>query len=82
METQNLKVIGRNIRLVRQITGVSQEAIAVKLNVSQAAYSKMENGIISLTEERLKIISSELNISDKALRSMNFNDVVKGIQNR
>ncbi len=72
-----MKVTGNNIRIIRQLKGVSQEAIAVKRNVSQAAYSKMENGIISLSAERLKIILHELNVSEKALRELDINTIFK-----
>lgn len=72
-----MEILGNNIRVIRQIKGVSQEAIAFKLNISQAAYSKMENGIISLSEERLKIILNELNISEKTLRELDIKNVLK-----
>ena len=74
---EKVKMLGDNIRIIRQIKGVSQEAIAVKLNISQAAYSKMENGIISLSAERLMIILNELNVSEKTLREPDMKNVLK-----
>lgn len=81
MESRDSKVVGTNIRIMRQMLGISQEAIAIKLNISQAAYSKMESGIIPLTEERLKIILSEFNIRDRRFIDINFNEVIKDILN-
>lgn len=73
----NIKLFGSKIRIIRQIKGVSQEALAVKLNISQAAYSKIENGKTILTSERLAIILKELNISDKTLREFDSNEIFK-----
>lgn len=77
MDLQNLRMLGNKIRTIRQIKGISQDALAVKLNVSQAAYSKMENGIIALTDERFAIILKELNVSDKALKDFDLNEILK-----
>ncbi len=64
-------MIGNKIRMVRQIKGISQEAMAMKLMISQPAYSKIENGKIVLTQERLQIILDELNISEEMIRQFN-----------
>ncbi|MBA3706815.1 MAG: helix-turn-helix transcriptional regulator [Bacteroidetes bacterium] len=71
------KPLGSKIRILRQMQGISQKAIAVKLNISQAAYSKIENKKTILTEERLKIILKELNVSDEILRNFDLNEVLK-----
>ena len=78
MSSNNLKTLGNNIRMIRQIKGVSQEALAVKLNISQAAYSKMENGKIRLTAERFEMILRELSVCDKTVRDFDLNEIFKG----
>ncbi len=70
-------MIGNKIRIVRQIKGISQEAMAMKLMISQPAYSKIENGKIVLTKERLQIILDELNISEETMREFNPIDILK-----
>ena len=72
-----VKLLGNNIRTIRQIKGISQEALAMKLNISQAAYSKMENGLIVLTDERLEIILKELNISHETVLDFDLNKIFK-----
>lgn len=73
----NLTMLGNKIRIIRQIKGISQLALAVKLDISQAAYSKIENGKTILTSDRLVIILRELNISDKTLRDFDSNEIFK-----
>jgi transcriptional regulator with XRE-family HTH domain len=70
-------MIGNKIRIVRQIKGISQEAMAMKLMISQPAYSKIENGKIVLSKERLQIILDELNISEETIREFNPIDILK-----
>lgn len=73
----NFKFIGSKVRIVRQIKGVSQEALAVKLDISQAAFSKIENGKTVLTGAHLEVILRELNITDKTLRDFDLNEIFK-----
>ncbi len=70
-------MIGNKIRIVRQIKGISQEAMAMKLMISQPAYSKIENGKIVLSPERLQIILDELNISEETIREFNPTDILR-----
>ncbi len=73
---EEFNILGNKIRALRQIQGISQEAIAIKLNISQAAYSKIENKKIIITPERLKIILKELNVSDETLRKFNLKEIL------
>lgn len=43
----------QKIKLLRKQYNLSQEAVAFELNISQAAYSKIENGSTMLTVEHL-----------------------------
>ncbi|HEY1008601.1 MAG: helix-turn-helix domain-containing protein [Daejeonella sp.] len=51
------------IRIRRQRKGISQDAMAFYLNISQAAYSKMENGETEIKIPRLYDIADILEIS-------------------
>lgn len=50
----------RKIRVVRRLKGYSQEYMAIKMGISQNAYSKMERGKIRLAPERILNISKLL----------------------
>ncbi len=55
--------IGDQIRAVRKRKKVTQEELAEVLNISQKAYSKIENGETALKVKRLKKIANYLNVS-------------------
>lgn len=54
--------IGKKIRIVRQLKGYSQEYMAMRLGISQNAYSKLERGRIKLKNARVILISEILEI--------------------
>ncbi len=51
-----------NIRTIRQRKGISHEAMAVNLGISQTAYTKIEREETKLTVERLQKIAEILNV--------------------
>ena len=57
-----MTIIGRKIRIVRQLKGYSQEYMAMRLGISQNAYSKLERGKIRLKNQRVIEISGILEI--------------------
>ncbi len=57
-----MTIIGRKIRIVRQLKGYSQEYMAMRLGISQNAYSKLERGKIKLNNQRVIEISGILEI--------------------
>ena len=65
--------IAQNIRKIRDIRGFTQEFVAEKLELSQSAYSKIEQGKIFLTEEVKEKIAKTLGVSKKLLESYNDN---------
>lgn len=65
--------LARNIRKIRDIRGLSQEFVAEKLELSQSAYSKIEQGKTFLTEEVKEKIATVLGVSKKLLESYNDN---------
>lgn len=48
-----IKAIAANIRHKREYRNYTQEYLALKLNISQNAYSKIELGYTKITVERL-----------------------------
>lgn len=65
-----VKTLVRNIRIIRERKGYTQDYLAAKLEISQNAYSKIELGQISLTVERLFKIAMVLEM--EAIELLNF----------
>jgi transcriptional regulator with XRE-family HTH domain len=63
--------IGDKIRKVRELKGFTQDFMAGKLEMSQRAYSKIENNDIKLDWGRIEDISKILNIEPTDLVSFN-----------
>lgn len=54
--------LGSKIRFFREMKGISQEALASQLGISQQAYQKIECGSTKLDIERANIIAHELGL--------------------
>jgi len=64
--------LGTKIRFVRaKVRDYTQEYMAQKLNISQNTYSKIENGQIKITLDRLEEISQILEIPVEDLLRVN-----------
>jgi len=63
---------GTLIRKIREQKKVTQEEVARHLNISQNAYSKIENGITQLTVNPVKQISAALGVSPVELLGDEF----------
>lgn len=63
-DTLNLKIkqVAANIRKIREHRNYTQEYLAVKLHISQNAYSKIELGYTRITVERLFQIAEILGV--------------------
>lgn len=59
--------VGDRIRAIRKRKGLQQIDLADLLNISQRAYSKLENGETQLTIARLQKIAQFLNVSTTEL---------------
>ena len=55
-------MVHENLKKIRTAKGVTQSHLAKKLNISNMAYSRMENGDSKIDVERLKIISKALSV--------------------
>ncbi|QTN38955.1 helix-turn-helix transcriptional regulator [Cryomorphaceae bacterium] len=72
--------ICKNIRVIREIKGLSQEYVSLKLEISQSAYAKMERGETKLTVQRLKDICQILEIDVPQLfRESNLIERLQGL---
>lgn len=59
---ESFKMLGENIRAIRKQKGLSQEELAVKLNVVRQTVSKWENGLSVPDSQLLLLISEELDV--------------------
>lgn len=64
-----------NIREIRKEKGISHEAMAVNLGISQAAYTKLENKETKLTVDRLYKIAEILDTKIEKLLDLNTNKI-------
>ena len=65
-----IKEIAANIRHKREYRNYTQEYLALKLNISQNAYSKIELGYTKITVERLFQIANILEFDVTELLGM------------
>lgn len=65
-----IKTVASNIRKIREHHHYTQEYLAVKLNISQNAYSKIELGYTKITLERLFQIAEILEIDTLELLNL------------
>lgn len=49
----NKNIVGECIRIMREIKGLKQEYMAMKLDLSQSGYAKIESGKSSINLKRL-----------------------------
>ena len=83
METktkQPKKHIGRNIRRMREMMGVKQEAIAHKLNTTQQSISNMEQKE-KMDDEELGKVAEALGVTKEAIENFSEEAVSYYIQN-
>lgn len=72
-----IKSVAANIRKVREYREYTQEYLAVKLGISQNAYSKIELGYTRITLERLLQIAEVLEVEAVDLMSGRGEDLVR-----
>lgn len=54
--------IGEKIRMIREMKGISQEAVATHLDISPQAYGKIEREETKLDTNRIKLIAEYLGV--------------------
>jgi len=73
------------LRMLRLKNNFTQENVAFELGISQKAYSKIENGQVRLTQDRITILSKIFNVPtsefcqlcDKSLNNNKLNLLLK-----
>jgi transcriptional regulator with XRE-family HTH domain len=70
--------LGNNIRRIRELKGIKQEAFAEMMGVTQAAVSKLES-TAKIDDERLKDIASKLGVSADAIKNFNADSAINFI---
>lgn len=80
-------MIGNKIKNIRELKNFTQEYMAEKLDISQAAYSKLEKGDIKVSSDKLSQIAKILDVNPEDITSFDsqkyfnsFNNV-KGSNN-
>lgn len=66
--------IGFKIKKIRELRGYSQFYVASELNITQSAYSKIENGCCKLCTTRFIEISKILKVEPNKI--LNFNGTI------
>lgn len=70
-DTVFLKKLGLKLKILRSIKGVSQDDIAIGLNIDKSYYSKVERGLTNSTVTYLKHLADFLGVELTEL--LNFN---------
>ena len=76
-----IKAVALNIRKIREHRDYTQEYLAMKLGISQNAYSKIELAYTRITLERFIQIAQILEVDSVDLLTGNSDDML-GLQNR
>lgn len=73
--------ISNNIRKIRQWKGYSQQKMADKLSMNQAAYCDIESGQTKITAEKLEKIAEALEVSIDVIENLNESVVFNSCKN-
>ena len=81
MQTQQTKTVhhGRNVKRIREILGIKQEALASDLGLSQQAISQLEQKE-ALDKDMLEKIAGALKVSPDAISNFNEENTIYNIQ--
>jgi transcriptional regulator with XRE-family HTH domain len=67
--------IGRKIERIRMLRGIKQETLAIKLGLTQAAISKMEQSE-KVSEDKLKLVADALGVTVDAIKNFDENATI------
>lgn len=76
-EKEQFMELGEKVSLMRTLKGLTQEEMAVKLNMSTTGYAKIERGETKLQNPRLEKIAEVLGIGMKDLINFDTQNVFK-----
>lgn len=69
--------IGEKIRMIREIKGISQEAVATHLDITPQAYGKIEREETKLDFKRIEEIAKYLNITVDEIMNFDAKNIFK-----
>ncbi|WP_221390730.1 helix-turn-helix domain-containing protein [Dyadobacter sp. NIV53] len=72
-----IKIVSTNIRKIREYRNYTQDYLAMKLGISQNAYSKIELAYTRITLERLIQIAQILEVDSVDLLSTNSENLIR-----
>lgn len=73
--------IGPNIKFLRNLKGLKQEAVAIELGISQAEYSLIENSDF-IDDEIIFQIAKILNVTAEVIKEFNESQAFYSIENK
>lgn len=73
--------VGSNIRFIRNIKGIKQEAMAMELGITQPEYSVIENSE-TVDDQLIFEIAKILNVTPEIIKEFNENHAFYSIENR
>jgi transcriptional regulator with XRE-family HTH domain len=71
-----IKAVALNVRKIREFRNYTQEYLALKLGITQNAYSKIELGYTKMTLERLMQIAQILEVETEVILSRKTEDMI------
>ncbi len=73
--------IGPNIKFLRNLKGLKQEAVAIELGISQAEYSLIENSD-TVDDQIIFQIAQIINVTPEIIKEFNENQAFYSIENK
>lgn len=70
-----MKILGNNIRKIRELRGLTQKQVSEKLGMTQGNYARLEKGEIKIAEERLGKIASILDCNSSRIKEFNAEEL-------
>lgn len=74
-------MIGYKIKNIRELKNFTQEYMAEKLDISQAAYSKMEKGDTKISQDKLNKIAEILEVNPDDITDFDNKKVLNSFNN-
>jgi transcriptional regulator with XRE-family HTH domain len=68
--------IGQKIKMLRELRNLTQDYMAIQLEISQSAYSKIETGASQITVQRLEHIALVLDVRIEDVFAFNVDRIL------
>lgn len=74
-------MIGYKIKNIRELKNLTQEYMAEKLDISQAAYSKLEKGTTKISQDKLEKIAEVLEVNPEDITNFDNQKILNSYNN-